>query len=330
MDKRATVLREPGRSRLRLALHALLVATPAAASLQADPLAFPRAYRDPADQEVAAFLASGLAYGRVSAFRPVIGALLAQADRAGGPAAWVRAFDQADAASVAHLQYRWMRGSDLALCCATLGAALRTHGRLGAIVEAGFRPAHRDVGPALEHLVLTLRELALPAAALLGRPAPSFAALPRGFRYFLPRPSDGSACKRLCMLARWMVRPPGEAGRCDGVDLGLWALPPARLVIPLDTHVARLSYLLGLTHRTDGSWRTAVEITRNLAHLDADDPVRFDFALAHLGIGGGCTVRREGDQAPPLSVCTACPLGTSCRVGAPRLRRAAVQPTVAG
>ncbi|MBW2258057.1 MAG: DUF2400 family protein, partial [Deltaproteobacteria bacterium] len=133
-------------------------------------------------------------------------------------------------------------------------------------------------------------------------PARAFGDLPRGFRTFLPSPTGGSACKRWNMFLRWMVRPPTE-----GIDLGLWdSLPPSALVVPLDTHVLRIARLVGLTRRRDGSWRTAAEITANLRLLDPDDPVRFDFALAHLGISGACKGRR--DEA----VCSACPLRPVC------------------
>jgi len=313
MPPRQTVLRTPRVALLRQALDHL--DAEAGARVGADPIAFVHAWAQPADQEVAAAIASGLAYGRVAAFWPVIQAILDRACQRGGPAAFVRGFDQEDAAVLAPLQYRWMRGPDLALWCATLGAALRVHGSLGAIAQAGFHSRDADIGPCLEHLVNTLRGLSVGEAARLGSPATDFAGLPRGFRYLLPRPSDGSACKRWCMLLRWMVRPPGDPRRGDGMDLGLWKLPPDRLVVPLDTHVGRLALLLGLTRRGDGSWRTATEITRQLARLDPTDPVRFDFALAHLGISGRCTVRQDGDQPPDPAVCGSCPLRGPCRIG---------------
>jgi len=93
------------------------------------------------------------------------------------------------------------------------------------------------------------------------------------------------------------------------VDLGLWTTrAPAELLVPLDTHVLRLSQFLGLTRRKDGSLRTAREITAALAACDPADPVRYDFALAHLGISGGCRGRRDPTICPACSlhpVCTA-------------------------
>jgi uncharacterized protein (TIGR02757 family) len=123
----------------------------------------------------------------------------------------------------------------------------------------------------------------------------------------LTSPDDGSACKRLNLFLRWMVRPD------DGVDLGPWtALTPADLVVPLDVHVLRISRFLGLTRRSDASWRTACEVTDGLARLDPADPVRFDFALSHLGISGACRGARHPDACP------LCPLDPVCTAGGVR------------
>lgn len=252
-------------------------------------------------------LAASLAFGRVRGFWPVLEALHALAERNGGPEAWLRGFDAQRGEELLGLQHRWVRGADLALWCATLGRALRAHGSLGALALEGFRAEDAHIGPTLEALVERLREHAVQVAPELGVEVGSFEELPRGFRGLLCRPSDGSACKRWCMALRWLVR-------SDWPDLGLWTLPAWMLVIPLDTHVARLSWFLGLTRRTDGSWKTALEITRALALIDAGDPLRFDFALAHLGIDGRCTVQAGDPRPPPEEVCGVCPLGAVCRV----------------
>lgn len=285
---------------LRASLEALTAATDPAARLAADPLGFVHRYAAPADQEVAAVFASGLAYGRVASFRPVIAAVLDQADRKGGPRAWLDRLDAEDERVLGALNHRWTRGPDLARMAHALAHVLAEHGRLGAIAEAADDPAAPTLAPALEAVVQALRAA---AEAQSGLP---FSDLPRGFRYLLPAPSGGSACKRWCMFLRWMVRRPGPGAA--GVDLGLWDLDPARLVMPLDTHVRRLAWFTGLTDRQDASWRTAVDLTRSLARLDPDDPLRHDFALAHLGISGSCRSRFVPD------ICGGCRLGPICRV----------------
>jgi endonuclease III len=118
-----------------------------------------------------------------------------------------------------------------------------------------------------------------------------------------------------------MVRGP------DAVDLGAWRgrVAPDALVVPLDTHVHRVARCIGLTRRRDASWRTAEEITEGLRRVDPADPVRFDFALCHLGMSGACPARTD------RAACAACPLAPACRTAArlaprnarPVVRRAA-------
>jgi uncharacterized protein (TIGR02757 family) len=101
------------------------------------------------------------------------------------------------------------------------------------------------------------------------------------FTHMLNSPADGSACKRWLMFSKWMIRPN------DGIDLGLWATDELRaehLVIPLDTHLWNISKKLGLTRRKTANWLTAIEITNKLRLIDADDPVKYDFALCRWGM----------------------------------------------
>ena len=122
-----------------------------------------------------------------------------------------------------------------------------------------------------------------------------------GFKHLIPDPSKGSAMKRMCLLFRWLVRGPDE------VDLGHWSdIGTQRLIIPLDVHVFRLSRALGLTNRSNPNLDTALEVTKALQRFDHEDPIRFDFALAHLGISGDC----KGYRVPNL--CEKCPLTQSC------------------
>jgi uncharacterized protein (TIGR02757 family) len=265
--------------------------------LAADPVSYPRRYEAPADREVAAVLAASLAYGRVAAFRPVLDRLFVLADAAGGPRAWVDGFDPArDGVALRPFVYRWNRGVDFVLLLSALQRVYRTAPSLEQHLVGP------DLPTALDALVVTLRDAAVASAADCDVHATSFEGLPRGFRTFLPTPADGSATKRWWMFLRWMIRSPE-----DGIDLGQWTTRrPSELVVPLDTHVLRISRFLGLTRRTDGSLRTALEVTAGLRRLDPEDPVRFDFALAHLGISGACRGRRDD------GICPSCPLYDVC------------------
>ena len=283
-------------------LEALAASVDHAARREADPVRFAHRYETREDREVAAVIAACFAYGRVAGFTPVLERIFDLADDRGGPRAWVDGFDvERDAAALAPLVYRWNRGVDVSLLALGLrdllagGRSLEEH--LPAPVEA-----RADLAEALDAFIGALRGAATRAAPALDLGATSFEQLPRGFRTFLPRPGDGSATKRWWMFLRWMVRPVTE-----GVDLGLWTRArPSELLVPVDTHVLRLSRFLGLTSRRDGSLRTAREITAALRRIDPLDPVRFDFALAHLGISGACRGRRDDE------VCPACPLHGAC------------------
>ncbi len=105
---------------------------------------------------------------------------------------------------------------------------------------------------------------------------------PARTRKHISSPASNSACKRLNMFLRWMVRSDDR-----GVDFGLWKqLSPAQLVCPCDVHVERVARKLGLIERKQSDWKTACELTDNLRMLDADDPVKYDFALFGLGVEG--------------------------------------------
>jgi uncharacterized protein (TIGR02757 family) len=93
-------------------------------------------------------------------------------------------------------------------------------------------------------------------------------------------PSKKSACKRLNMFLRWMVRKDE-----NGVDFGIWSrIPTSSLICPCDVHVDRVARKLGLIDRKQTDWLTAVELTQKLKRLDPQDPVKYDFALFGLGV----------------------------------------------
>ncbi|HVZ97307.1 MAG TPA: TIGR02757 family protein [Chitinophagaceae bacterium] len=93
-------------------------------------------------------------------------------------------------------------------------------------------------------------------------------------------PRKKSACKRLNMFLRWMVRDDGK-----GVDFGIWKMiPPSQLICPVDLHVARVARHFGLLKRKQADWQAAEELTAELRKFDEHDPVKYDFALFGLGV----------------------------------------------
>ncbi|GAB4418955.1 MAG: TIGR02757 family protein [Thermodesulfovibrionales bacterium] len=112
---------------------------------------------------------------------------------------------------------------------------------------------------------------------------------PPGLTQFFPSPIKGSACKRMNLFLRWMVRD-------RDIDFGIWKwMPKNKLIIPLDTHIAKISRCLGFTRRASSDWKTAVEITEALKVFDPEDPLKYDFALCHQGISRLC--RGSKDRA---------------------------------
>jgi len=105
-----------------------------------------------------------------------------------------------------------------------------------------------------------------------------FGVLSRGLKFMFPLPEKRSACKRMNLFLRWMVRK-------DDLDFGLWnEISTSKLIIPVDTHVARICKQLKLTKRKNVSWQMAEEITDNLKKFDINDPVKYDFAICHIGM----------------------------------------------
>ena len=252
-----------------------------------DPINLVRPFARAEDREVAGFCAAALAFGRVGSVLQSIAALFAVMGPS--PAAFVRSFEPAaHRARFAPIVHRWTRGDDLMALLWILRSMLESSGSIEAFFVAGDDPLAPDVGPALD--AFCSRALNVDLRPVYGR-------VPRrpGVCYFFPRPSAGSACKRLNLFLRWMVRR-------DGVDLGVWRrVSPARLVVPLDTHVIRLGRCLGLTRYRSPGWRMAADVTATLRTLDAVDPVRYDFSLCHVGMMGACGYRTpQRDSRCPL------------------------------
>jgi uncharacterized protein (TIGR02757 family) len=256
--------------------------------LSPDPLERVLAFSDPDDREIGGLFAAVLAYGNARAICTSLDDLFARMSR--HPAAFARGFRRArDGRALAGFRHRWTRGGDVADLCEILSAALAEHGSLGRLFTRCLRPGEATVRDALARFV---------GALLAYAPRPSRGA---GVRHLLSSPEDGSACKRMNLFLRWMVRDG------DGIDCGLWRdVPPSALIIPLDAHVARIAGFLGLTHRRTRDWKMAEEITASLRRLDPEDPVRYDFAICRLGILDHCPSRRN------LRKCAACPLLELC------------------
>jgi uncharacterized protein (TIGR02757 family) len=154
-------------------------------------------------------------------------------------------------------RHRFTSGEDLAALLSGVGRVIAEHGSLNACFLNGLRREDDDIRPALQAFV----------AEISGR-----------HRLLLPRPARGSACKRLNLFLRWMVRR-------DDVDPGGWAgVSPSKLIVPLDTHMHRMARRLQLTRRRASDMETAMEVTAAFRKINPADPVKYDFVLTRMGI----------------------------------------------
>jgi uncharacterized protein (TIGR02757 family) len=238
-----------------------------------DPVNIVRRFDAPADREVVGFLAAGLAFGRVASVLQSIERVLGVVGSR--PAEFIRSFEPArDGRDLLEVKHRWTGGPDLVALLWVVRRMLEEAGSIERFFGDGDDASARDVGPGLESF--SRRAMAFDLRPAYGRVPPR-----PGVCYFFPRPSAGSACKRLNLYLRWMVRR-------DAVDFGIWKSPsPSRLIVPLDVHITRMGKVLGLTRYSGAGWRMAQEITESLRQIDPHDPVRFDFALCHFGMDGG-------------------------------------------
>jgi uncharacterized protein (TIGR02757 family) len=260
-----------------------------------DPLSFCHRYTSPADQEVAALIAAVFAYGSVKVIKGSLARIFSI--MGDSPAGFVDRFDsQKKWQFCSGFRHRFNNEDDLV----ALFWAIRQLRKQQGSIEGFFNQFHATDAVTVEQALngFCAAVLKFDYGPVFGsRELPSTSS----FRFLFPAPQAGSACKRLCMFLRWVVRP------ADGIDLGLWQqVRPAQLIIPVDRHIERIGQMLGLTTRRTPDWKMACEITAALRLLDPDDPVKYDFSLCHLGISEGCSGRKS-------SICLNCPVAGLCK-----------------
>ncbi len=244
-------------SLLREKLDALHAQLNRRALVSPDPLEVVYRYDDPRDREVAGLIAACLAYGRVAQILRNLHALL---DALGpAPADVIRREGTGAVARLPHFRHRWTGAEEMSAFLGGISDALQRHGSLEACFLAHHAVSHQDTLSALTGFTRELRGCDTPNS-------------------LLSAPDKGSACKRLHLYLRWMVRR-------DEVDPGCWTgVSPSALLIPLDTHMHRVSRGLGLTRRKQADLATVIEVTRGFRRINPADPLKYDFALTRLGI----------------------------------------------
>lgn len=257
--------------------------------IRPDPLQFVYQYSDPADMEIAGLLGSCLAYGRVKQIEKSLVDLL---ERMGdSPSEFVRSFDKEKRTRLKDFRHRFTSGDNISDLLMLLKKVFRGYGNIEKFFLRGYNSSDKNIISALSNFCDSLLEM-------YAKTHDGY--VPRGLSYLLPRPAIGSACKRLNLFLRWMVRN-------DGVDAGLWkSVDKAKLIVPIDVHMGRLCRILGFYERSTVSLGAAVKITESFAEIEPADPVKYDFALSRVGIVENCTGRYR-------SGCELCELFEYCR-----------------
>ncbi len=231
-----------------------------------DPLVFLYDYPDVHDREIAGLVASSLAFGGVRQIMASVGKVLAP--MGGSPRGFVESTSPEKMAGIYEgFRHRWAVAEDIVQMLTGAGSMVREYGSLENGFAAGMEDDDGDLLPAMTRFASEIVCVGSTAGVCL-----------------IPDPCRGSACKRLNLFLRWMVR-------SDRVDPGGWnGIPASKLIIPLDTHMYRFASLLGLTERKQADLAAAREITAEFAKMSPEDPVKYDFALTRLGI------RRDEDR----------------------------------
>ncbi|MBW1775404.1 MAG: TIGR02757 family protein [Deltaproteobacteria bacterium] len=243
-----------------------------------DPLEFLYPYSDPGDRELVGLIASSLAYGRVAQILKSVSTVLEPMGPS--PCAFLRRSTPDALKSLYRtFKHRFSTGEELVALLLGTRDALDEYGSLEECFLAGLGRQDDTIFQALCAFVKAL------GVSDNGSP-----------NSLLPLPERGSACKRLNLYLRWMARQ-------DDVDPGGWnRIPLSKLIIPLDTHMHKISVAMGFTKRRQADMRTAIEVTRAFQKISPEDPVRYDFVLTRLGI------REDMDLNQFLHECGACPI----------------------
>ncbi len=240
--------------------------------IKPDPLQFVYRYDEPADMEIAGLLASCLAYGRVRQIEKSLDNLFGLMGKS--PAEFVKNFGNAERKKLQDFRHRFTSGDDISQLLKLLGDVINEFGSIERFFRSGYNPDDENIIPALSKFC----ELLLDRFVRRHNSCVS-----KGLAYLLPRPAAGSACKRLNLFLRWMVRK-------DDVDAGLWtSVDKVKLIVPVDVHMGRLCRILKFHERNTSSLKTALDITHSFAEIEPDDPVKYDFALSRIGILENCT-----------------------------------------
>jgi uncharacterized protein (TIGR02757 family) len=230
--------------------------------IENDPIQIPHRYSKKEDIEIAAFFAASLAWGNRKSIIQNASKLMLWMDET--PHDFILHHTIKDLNPFKKFVHRTFNGSDCAFFISALKHIYTTCGGL----EAAFTPVETKNRPEFKDRLHHFRELFLFVKHL------------QRSEKHLSDPWKNSSSKRLCMFLRWMVRSDKRK-----VDFGIWkSIKPSELYLPLDIHTGNVSRQLGLLSRKQNDWKAVEEITQCLRSFDANDPIKYDFALFGLGV----------------------------------------------
>lgn len=230
--------------------------------IELDPISVPHRFSSDADREIAGFFAAVIAWGQRKTVLQNANRLMEWMDE--DPHRFILHHSKADLKPFSRFVHRTFNGEDCLYFIQSLKNIYTHHGGLSGAFQLAVDKKDEHVGPGLTHF----RRL--------------FFELPHATRTekHISSPESNSACKRLNMYLRWMVRSDKR-----GVDFGIWkGIRPSQLICPLDVHSGRVARRIGILERKQDDWKAALELTAKLKEYDAKDPVRFDFSLFGLGV----------------------------------------------
>ncbi len=231
--------------------------------IENDPICIPHRFAKKQDIEIAAFWTAMLAWGQRKTIINKANELFGLMDNA--PFDFIKNHEEKDRERFLTFKHRTFQATDTLYFLAFLQWFYQSHNSLEEAFLKNLKKEDRHTGAALEGFQQLF--FSLPDA-------------PRRTKKHLSTPASKSACKRLNMFLRWMVRQDNK-----GVDFGVWKkIKPAQLLIPLDVHVDRIARKFNLVERRQTDWLTVLELTENLRKFDPDDPIKYDFALFGLGV----------------------------------------------
>lgn len=253
-----------------------------------DPLQYVYRYQQRTDMEIVGFLSAILAYGRVEQIGKSITDLLGRMENK--PFGFVKNFNREKRGKLKSFKHRFTSGENLADLFDVLSFVLNRFGSIEKFFIQGYKSGDKNILPALSIFCESLNQMHIEKHNTK---------TDYGLKFLLASPARKSACKRLNLFLRWMVRD-------DDVDTGLWRLvDKSKLLVPVDVHMGRLCKILGFYDHKTVSLKTAVEITESFAEIEPQDPVKYDFALSRIGIVEDCngSVRIECNHCQLKQFC---------------------------